>query len=360
MTESPFLKNRWYTAAMASEVDRQPLARTICNEPIVFYRRENGTPVAIEDRCCHRRMPLSRGTVMGDNLRCHYHGLTFNPSGDCVYVPGQTTVPPGARVKGYPVVERHTFIWIWLGDPALADPATIPDYRWFDAPGWGAKSTRFHVRGDYRLIIDNLMDLSHLAYVHQSTIGNYAVAENANTRVFRHADGVTVVRWIVDQAPPPTYARAGGFTGNVDRWQIIDWKPPGYVRLFTGAAPGAAAGQPFGFTELETDTPTGGIGLRNLNLITPESETTTHYFWGQAHDVKPVTAERTEAIFQEIYKAFMQDWEVFELQQTTIDRDPASPTVDINADAGPIACRQLLERLVADENRTTRRAVAAE
>ncbi|MGE3933336.1 MAG: Rieske 2Fe-2S domain-containing protein [Rhodospirillaceae bacterium] len=360
MADSPFMRNVWYVAAKADEINRQPLARTICNEPIVFYRREDGGPVAVEDRCCHRRMPLSRGEVHGDNLRCWYHGLVFDPSGQCVYVPAQTTIPPNAKIKSYPVVERYNWIWIWMGDPALADPAKITDYRWATDEGWGAETTLFHVKGDYRLIVDNLMDLSHLAYVHRSTIGNYAVAEAADSRVFRHKDGVTVVRWVVDQAAPPSYVKAGKFTGNVDRWQIIDWRPPGFVRLFTGAAPNAAGGKDFGFIDLDTPTPPGGIGLRNLNAITPETETTTHYFWGQAQDIQPKSAEFTHMVFNEIHKAFIQDWEVFELQQRTIDRDPDSPTIDINADAGPLACRQMLERLVAEENQASRAAVAAE
>ena len=118
-----FLKNVWYVCAQPEEVNRTPLARTICNERIVFWRTENGAPVAFEDRCCHRRMPLNKAACVGDRLRCHYHGLEFKPDGRCAHVPGQSTVPPGSAVRAYPVTERYKWMWIWMGDPALADVA---------------------------------------------------------------------------------------------------------------------------------------------------------------------------------------------------------------------------------------------
>lgn len=300
------VRNSWYVAAEPQEIGRQPVARTILNEPIVFWRAEDGTPVAFEDRCCHRRMPLRKAAVEGDILRCHYHGLEFEPSGECRRVPGQTTVPPGARVRTYPLVEKYNWLWIWMGDPALADESRIVPYPWKTSDAWGDKGTNFHVNADYRLIVDNLLDLTHLAYVHQSTIGNQAVAENAKIRTLRGEDSVTVARWIVNQPPPPTYVKAGGFAPDqlVDRWQIIEWRPPSFVRLFTGAAPGAAEGKDFGFIDIERETPAGGLGLRNLNAITPETETTCHYFWSQCQDVKPDSAEFTDMVYKQILTAF--------------------------------------------------------
>ena len=116
-----FPRNFWYVAAWDTEIRRQELLRrTICSEPIVFYRREDGTPVALEDRCCHRHMPLSDGVLKGDNIECLYHGLTYDPSGTCIHIPSQTTIPPEAKVRSYPVFEKHHWIWIWMGEPALA------------------------------------------------------------------------------------------------------------------------------------------------------------------------------------------------------------------------------------------------
>src|SRR5215471_7863914 len=158
-----FLRNYWYVAAYDHEIGRRPLGRIILGEPIVFYRLEDGTPVALEDRCAHRHLPLSMGTLVGDVLQCHYHGLRYDKTGTCVRVPGQDTIPRSARVKSYPVVERYHWLWIWMGDPALADPDKITDFHWFDDPNWGAKGEYLHVKGNWQLIVDNLLDLTHLA-----------------------------------------------------------------------------------------------------------------------------------------------------------------------------------------------------
>ena len=134
-----FLKNYWYVAAATTEIGRKPFRRVIMNEPVVLYRTQDGTPVGLEDRCPHRRLPLSMGKLISDDvLQCHYHGLRYDCSGQCVKVPGQDAVPPSARVKAYPVVERYRWLWIWMGDPALADPDKITDFHWFDDPAWGA------------------------------------------------------------------------------------------------------------------------------------------------------------------------------------------------------------------------------
>ena len=166
-----FLKNAWYVAAGAAEVGQAPLGRVILNEPIVLYRADSGA-VAFEDRCCHRRAPLSKGRVEGNALRCGYHGLLFNPAGECIEVPGQSRVPRSARVRVYPICEKHRWIWIWMGDPAQADPALIPDLHHNDAPGWKATGGHLVVSADYRYLVDNLMDLSHLAFVHANSIGS--------------------------------------------------------------------------------------------------------------------------------------------------------------------------------------------
>ena len=219
-----FLRNYWYVAATDSEIGRKPFRRIIMNEPMVFYRTEDGTPVALEDRCPHRRLPLSMGKLVGDDvLQCHYHGLRFDRTGACVRVPGQDMIPASARVKTYPVVERYKWLWIWMGDPALADPAKITDYHWLDDPNWGAKSDYLYAQCNWQLVNDNLLDLTHLAFVHETTIGNMALVEHAAVRVQRTPHGVQVTRWIIDQPAPPAFVKIGGFTGNVDRWQIIDY-----------------------------------------------------------------------------------------------------------------------------------------
>ena len=207
-----FLRNYWYVAALDDEVRERPLGRTILGEPVVLFRAANGTLHAFEDRCAHRRLPLSMGKVIGDALQCHYHGLRFDGSGKCVRVPGQEHIPQNARVRTYPVVERHRWIWIWMGDPALADPAQICDFHWLQDPDWGAKPSYLHVEANWQLVVDNLLDLTHLAFVHETTIGNMALVEHAAVKVQRAPNNVLVTRWIIDQPAPPTFVKVGKFT----------------------------------------------------------------------------------------------------------------------------------------------------
>jgi phenylpropionate dioxygenase-like ring-hydroxylating dioxygenase large terminal subunit len=173
-----FLRNSWYVAAWDREVTRMPLGRLILNEPVVLYRREDGTPVALEDRCCHRQLPLSMGRLEGDELRCGYHGLKFDASGKCVEIPGQSSIPPQARVRAYPLVEKYNWVWIWMGDPERADPAVIPHWWWAEHRDWAfTRADMVHVRCNYQLISDNVLDVTHLAYVHASSIGASSITE---------------------------------------------------------------------------------------------------------------------------------------------------------------------------------------
>jgi len=336
-----FVRNAWYVAAWDHEVEQAPLARTILGQPVVMYRKQDGGVVALEDRCCHRRLPLSEGEVQGDRIQCAYHGMIYDQSGACVEIPWQKTITKAARVQSYPIVERHRWIWIWMGDAADADPDTITDFHWLDDAAWGAKGTRFHVQCNYKLIIENLLDLTHLAFVHRSTIGNDAVANAAAVKCEHNDDEVTVTRWTIDQPPPPTYAKAGGFEGNVDRWQIIHFTPPGFVRLDVGACD-AGSGAPEGRRQ-------GGIRMRNLNAITPESDTTTHYFWAQAHDFDVTNQTITDLVFEQVKTAFSEDVAIFEAQQKMIDHDPEAPTINLSQDAAGIAAFKIIDDLVAQE-----------
>ena len=162
-----FLRNCWYVAAWSREVGQEPLGRTLLNEPVVLYRTEDGVPAALEDRCCHRALPLSLGTVEGGNLRCAYHGLLFGRDGVCVEVPGQTRMPPGSAVRSYPLVERAGWIWIWMGDEA-PDDSLLPDWWWMDHPDWktvpGNNGKPLHSRCAHRLIVDINVDAPALAF----------------------------------------------------------------------------------------------------------------------------------------------------------------------------------------------------
>lgn len=347
-----FLKNAWYVAALKEEVGRTPLGRVFLGEPVVMYRKEDGTAVALEDRCMHRHLPLSMGKVVGDRLQCHYHGLQYDTAGKCVRIPGQDMIPPNAQIRTYPVVERYNWVWIWMGDPALADPEKIVDYHYLDSENWGARRSYLHVKSNWQLIVDNLLDLTHLAFVHETTIGNSALVDNASVKVTRGTDHVVVTRWIIDAPAPPTFVKAGGFTANVDRWQIIDFRPPAFLRLDVGATP-TGTGAPQGKR-------VGGIEMRNLNAITPETESTSHYFWGQAHNWDVKNGKLSDMLLEQIRTAFHEDVAVFEAQQRNLDLIRNPPQLDINADTGVIQARRILDRLHAEERAAQARPAAAE
>jgi len=283
-------------------------------------------------------------------LQCHYHGLRHDSTGQCVKVPGQNTIPPSAQIKGYPVVERYRWLWIWMGDPAHADADKITDFHWLDDPNWGAKASYLHVKANWQLIVDNLLDLTHLAFVHESTIGNAALVEKADVKVTRTPNNVVVTRWTIDAPAPPTFVKAGGFTAPVDRWQIIDFAPPACLRLDVGATP-TGTGAPQGHR-------VGGISMRNLNAITPETEATSHYFWGQAHDWDVGNTALTDMLLGQITTAFLEDVAVFEAQQRNMTMMPNAPQIEINADSGVMQARRILERIYREEQEAA--AVAAQ
>jgi phenylpropionate dioxygenase-like ring-hydroxylating dioxygenase large terminal subunit len=231
-----FVANAWYAAAWAEDVGRKFVPRVILGQPVILYRKGDGAPVALENRCAHRRMALSEGNLIGDDVQCMYHGLMYRPDGACFHVPGQSRVPPGMGVRSYPCAERHALVWLWPGDPARADPARIPRFDWLDDPARGKTGRYMRVAANYQLIVDNLLDLSHLAYVHTKTVGNTAVGEQAavTTDVYPD-DSIRVMRWMVDVPPASTYGQFGAYTTNIDRWQISLWRPPSYFWVDNGS-----------------------------------------------------------------------------------------------------------------------------
>ncbi len=336
-----YLRNCWYVAAWAHEIESGLLARTILDEPVVLWRMRDGTPAALADRCAHRRLPLSAGAITDDGIRCGYHGLEFDRSGVCIRVPGQSRVPPDARVRSYPVVEKWRWIWIWMGDPENADEALVPDYHWNDDPDWLSIGDRFHVRGGYRLLVDNLLDLSHVQFVHASTLATESVVDFP-LEVRREADTVHVDRWIMDRPPPPMFETAGNVTGDVDRWQLITWTAPSHVVIDVGCAP---AGH--GARDGNRD---GGIEMYSNHTITPETARSCHYFWHHARNFRLDEPEVTEFLRAAASGAFYEDVVIIDAQQKSIDAMPAdAPRIDINADFGVLQASRILDRLIAEE-----------
>ncbi len=348
-TLRPFPLNAWYATAWDHEVGRQLLARTICNQKLVLWRRADGSVAAVEDACWHRLLPLSLGRLDGDDVVCGYHGLAFDGHGRCTRMPSQERLNPSACVRAYPAVERHRFIWVWPGDPALADPALIPDLHWNHDPEWAGDGKLIHVKCDYRLVVDNLMDLTHETFVHGSSIGNAAVAETpfVTTHGERFA---TVTRWMTDIEPPPFWRGQLGKPGNVDRWQIIRFEAPCTIAIDVGVAPA-------GTGALEGDRSQGVNGFV-LNTITPETDGTCHYFWAFARNYRIHEQLLTTQLREGVSTIFREDEAVLEAQQRAIDANPGRPFYNLNIDAGSMWARRLIDRMVARE--TAPAAQAAE
>lgn len=340
-----FPRNRWYVAGWSSELSTQPLARTLVGEPLVMFRTFQGKAVALEDRCCHRNLPLSHGRVEGETIACGYHGLTFDCSGQCVKVPGQDVIPTGARVQAFPVEERDGIVWFWPGDPDLADRSTIPAYPIHSDPKWAHKATHYTIRCHHELMNDNLLDLSHVGYVHAKTIGGTPGAHSeAQMRTEREDDQVMVRRWMRDSVPPPTYQRALGFDGRIDRWMEITFIP-GLIRIYIGANDAGQGVDESGHMDR--------LGIRIFNGITPETETTTHYFWTAAHNFRVDDASVTDAFHGEIAATFDEDRTVVEAQQKRFEQFPGRKTVLIRSDAGSVHARRIIQELVNKESTGT-------
>src|SRR5262249_29040956 len=218
-----FLRNGWYAAIWSNDLQARPLGRTLLNEKVVLFRNGRGQAAALEDCCCHRAAPLSKGEVSGDYIVCGYHGLKYDINGQCVEVPGQTMIPRGAKVRSYPVCEKWGAVWIWMGEPAKADESKIPNLYWLADPAWTATPRYIHLKSNYQFLIDNLLDLTHVIYVHKKTLAGDPREATTPTKTKRLPDGVRVGRWLIDFVPPPLYAKAGNFTSNVDRWQFATW-----------------------------------------------------------------------------------------------------------------------------------------
>jgi vanillate O-demethylase monooxygenase subunit len=333
------LRNQWYCAAFGHELKQASMARTFLGEPVVLYRTGDGTPVAFEDRCCHRRAPLSAGKVEGDNLRCGYHGLLYDPAGKVIWAPGQDHLPQGARVQAYPIVEKHGWIWIWMGDPALAAPQTAPAYDKYDDPKWASYDQLIPMKANYFLVVDNLLDLSHLPFLHAATIGS---PEDTNPKLTweRGSDWVKGVRHARGLTPSARNLMEG-LDFRFDRTQIMLFEPPSQVTI-------DILSNEYG---KEYGAPDDRMNRRIMiyDSITPETDTSCHYFWAIARDYAIEDPKMTELGLRATSAAFNEDTVMLEKQQRIIDLDPAAPQIDLAGDAGGLQARRIIVRLLLEE-----------
>jgi|SRR5271168_4117420 len=331
-----FQRNVWYVAALPDQVDRQPRRRVILNEPVLLYRAESGGIVGIEDRCPHRFAPLSRGTLHGDIVECKYHGLRFDRAGHCVLNPHDSKISPRVRINSYPTEERYGLVWIWMGNPALAKTEDIPDLSYMEAPG--TRTVHSYIAAPYRydILVDNLLDGSHIEYLHVGSFSGGASGEST-TRVHETGNDVFVMRTQLNSLPPPFFK---GPADRVDQSFESHWRPGQVMNFEIRVAPAG------------TDM---SVGFRHRvgHIATPETTATTHYFMSTTRDyaigdasVDAQVAMRQVTVVQnedgpmlEAIAAEMQGMELLDMRPVVLP-----------CDAGAMRVRRVMQRLIRAES----------
>jgi phenylpropionate dioxygenase-like ring-hydroxylating dioxygenase large terminal subunit len=335
-----FLRNCWYTAAWSKELAAAPLGRRILNEPVVLYRLPSGEAVALQGRCPHRFAPLHLGKIIGAEIECPYHGLRFNATGACTFNPqGSGATPQALKIRTYPLLERYGALWIWMGTSERADPALLPQYEFLDNPALARIEGYLHSSAHYELLTDNIMDLGHVDFLHAGSLGCEATAR-AKTTVRVQGNTVHCDRWMANdfQGPLPNwlFERQGQ---RVDAWIDVRWDPPGLMQLI------------FGMTDVGAARATGRQTL-NAHFMTPETDTSTHYFWASARSFRKDEPGLDEQMFQGISAAFsLEDKPMIEAQQAmmgTTDLWSLKPVL-LAGDAAPVHARRILSRLIESE-----------
>lgn len=338
-----FIRNAWYLAAWESELGDTPLPVKIIGEPVVLYRKTDGGIVALSDTCPHRFAPMHRGKIVGDGIQCGYHGLEFDPSGACVHNPvGHGVVPRAVRLTAYPIFARDRLLWIWMGEPDRADPSKIPDFHWLsDTDSFvmtGTHSMRQPIH--YELIVDNLLDLTHGAFLHPTTLGTEALARGTAT-VEQDGDRIDYNRWNPNGEPATLFTLAGVATPGVpvDFWNDMRWDAPGAFYLEVGVtAPGKDRSE--------------GHFMGSVHILTPESATSTVYRWLLFRNFAKDSEEITRSIEELVDYAFRQEDEpmLAAVQERMAGRDfwEMKPLL-LPSDKAAVLARRTLDRLAAEE-----------
>ena len=283
------------------------------------------------------------GRREGDCIRCGYHGLKFDAGGACIEVPGMDKVPSGARVRTYPVTEHNKWVFVWMGDPARADPAMLPDNSFCDEPDWCYKPGYMHYDTPYLLICDNLLDFSHLSYVHEKTLGGSKAIAQARPVIEKVTDkgqrGLRVTRHIPNVPSPPFYAKMQSVGTHIDRWFIYDFLLPGTLLMYSGGRPVADA----------PDDLSNAVQLQSCQTLTPESESSTHYFFQQAHQKGRGDASVTEGIYNSLITAFNEDRDMITAQHANLNLNADTKMLPLWMDSALVQFRKLLADEVAAE-----------
>jgi phenylpropionate dioxygenase-like ring-hydroxylating dioxygenase large terminal subunit len=302
---SNFLNNAWYVAALSPDVGRTLKPVRLLSQAIVLYRTQDGAPVALEDACPHRKLPLSMGRIKGDAVECGYHGLTFDGSGKCIDAATQQRIPPFAVVRSYPVCDKYGLLWIWMGEPARAHEQEILDIEHYGQPGWHTtRGDRMELACHYLWMVDNLLDPSHVAWVHR---GSFAGAGTDNTpmSIAGNDQGVICSRWMLDQPPPPFYAPLVKFSGHADRLQHYEVRYPS-LAINMGIYTPAGKGGPGLVHGPDTYV------MVSYHFLTPVDDDNTLYFWLQHRNTDAQDEDITARVAAGARAAFEEDRAILE------------------------------------------------
>ena len=340
-----YIRDCWYVAGRSEDFGRELTPLTMLEDRIVIYRDTGGRAVALEDACPHRKLPLSKGTIEGDNVVCGYHGLTFDCSGECVIAPTQLDNPPRrAAVHSYPAVDRWGFLWLWMGAAEAADPNLIIDIPNFDNPTWG-KTPKGSMSMDshYLYIIDNLLDPSHVAWVHLTSFAG-AGTDHRPLDVEETPDGVIVSRWILDESAPPYYRDMLPFGPTCDRKQHYECRLPSTALNMSVYTPTGEGG---------ADKPLSPNAFLNIsyNFITPVTESHSRYFWFQHRNMHAEDTALSERMFEGAKMAFLEDKDVLEHVQTGM-ANRTSGYLNLALDAGAMRFRARVAKAIFAESET--------
>jgi len=336
-----FLRECWYVAGWSRDIGRSLKPARILGDDMVLYRTAAGEVAALEDACPHRKLPLSKGTLVEDRVVCGYHGLTFDQRGACVAAPTQARVPTGAAVRHYPTLERYGFVWVWMGAADRADPARLVDIPHYDDPNWGRTAGGdMPIACNYLYIVDNLLDPAHVAWVHLSSFAG-AKTDSTPLRTDAGPDGVIVWRWMMDTEPPGYYKPLVKFSGNADRKQHYECVIPSIginKSIFAPAGHGGpnATGHPLTYVNI------------SYNFMTPVDDANSHYYWFQHRNTDPDDQSISETMNTGARSAFLEDKGVLEAVQIGM-ANKKTPHLDLALDAGALRFRKLLKSRIDAE-----------
>lgn len=337
-----WIRDAWYVAAWTHEIEPGRIhARTIIDQPLVLYRTSDGGIVALEDRCPHRFAPLSMGRLEGDALRCMYHGLKFAPDGRCIEIPGQKLIPHSACVRRYPLRVVGSWVWLWMGEADKADPAIIPPSLALDDPAYRLRAGQLDYDADYLLIDDNLLDLSHLSFTHEKTLGlDMPQWADERPRTVPLDRGLRFQRWLRNH-PPRGFMRKLG--ERVDVWNSYDFLFPGIFLQRTDFHPAGTAERSGG------KAPEGEPLFHRIDeqAVTPVGRRASRYFYAVGTRARDIDPGKLERLFEVTTAAFHEDKRIIEAQQKLIDLEPGRAMLPTSLDAGPTRFRKLVDTLTS-------------